>query len=104
MNTLDKALQQITISIDNLEPANENLSKLLAFTSAAYQLLAEEQEQMQQALLSPAKVNALSILEAILDQKLYLASKDNTQQQFQHIKASILADLQAAVNSDEEAA
>ncbi len=99
MDIIDKALHRITVSIDKLEPTDQNLSKLLAYATAAHQLLSEEKEREHQSLHTPAKANALCILEDILEQKLYVNYPSGTRQTLHCIKQTILADLQAAVLS-----
>lgn len=42
MSTIDKAISQICLSIQKLQPGEENLARLLALTIAAHDLLAEE--------------------------------------------------------------
>ncbi len=97
MDIIDKALHQITVSIDKLEPVDQNLSKLLAFATAAHQLLAEETEQIHQNPHTQAKANALFILDNILSQKLYITHSSDSPHNLQSIKQTILTDLQAAV-------
>ncbi len=101
MDMIDKALHQITLSIDKLEATDQNLSKLLALATAAHQLLAEENEQIPQSLHTQAKTSALMILENILEQKLYINYSSKSSPNLQSIKQTILTDLEAVIHSAE---
>jgi hypothetical protein len=93
MNTIDKALGQICLSIEKLQPDEENLAKLLALTIAAHHLLAEDDIESLQASLSVAKADALREIENVINKKIYLSVKDEQLERFVYVKGIVLSKL-----------
>jgi hypothetical protein len=93
MSVTYQAIRQLLLSVEKLQPCEHNLSKLLALTVAAHQLLCDEETDTPRLPATDGKANPARTLEKVLDEKLYLPSKENPEQKFIKLKAQMLEQL-----------
>lgn len=93
MGLLHESLQQVCLSIEKLEPSEESLPKLLSLAMAAHLLLADEDMHDAQADHSQTRHLALEKINALLEERIYLRSRQEQLHRFGQVKGLTLQSL-----------